>query len=157
MNEQRGSSAACSGPSKPAMSADGMAHIDQLDELAELVAGSAPLYLRYSPGPAADAEHPSIDHESGLPMPGHSVNPLNPPGWWTLPVQDWLARRTCQYLREVREGARPWVLTGDVVDRGPDNEPLLINTKPIAWLGQRLVEEAYRRYHDRLDAGKSTH
>jgi hypothetical protein len=78
---------------------------------------------------------------------------LRPPGWWTLPVEDWLARGVCQYLRKLREGARPWVLTGEVVDHGPDNEPLLVCVRPIAWLSADLVAEAHRRYRQRMDAG----
>lgn len=134
-----------------------MHQLDRLDELVELMELGVPLYLRYSPGPEADAGHPSVDHESGLPMPGHSVNPLRVPGWWTLPVEDWLARRVCQYLREVHEGARPWVLTGQVADFGPDNEPLLVHVRPIAWLSGELVREAHNRYVSRLNAGRATH
>lgn len=134
-----------------------MGRVDRLGELAELLGLGVPLYLRYSPGPESDAVHPSVDHESGLPMPGHSVNPLQPPRWWTLPVEDWLARRTCQYLRELREGAQPWVLTGTPADFGPDNEPLLVDIQPIAWLSGQLVREAHERYHSRLAAGKPIH
>src|SRR5689334_4137409 len=108
----------------------GLRSLTRLAELAELLDLGVPVYLRYSPGPEADAAHPSVDHESGLPMPGHSANPLRPPGWWTLPSADWLARAVCQYLGKVGAGARPWVLTGEVVDIGPDNEPLLVNTQP---------------------------
>lgn len=36
------------------------------------------------------------------------------------------------------EGARPWALTGDVVDYGPDNEPLLV---------------CVQRYRKRLNVG----
>lgn len=134
-----------------------MYELDRLDELVKLMELGVPLYLRYSPGPEADAGHPSIDHESGLPMPGHSANPLRAPDWWTLPVEDWLARRVCQYLREVHEGARPWVLTGQVADFGPDNEPLLVHVRPIAWLSGQLVHEARQRYTSRLQAGRATH
>lgn len=116
-----------------------------------------PLYLRHSPGPEADAMHPSVDHESGLPMPGHSANPLRPPRWWTRPVEDWLASAVCQYLRELDEGARPWVLTGDVIDVGPDNEPLLVEVRPIAWLSAELVTEAQHHYRHRMRAGRSVH
>lgn len=128
--------------------------LTRLDELADLLDLGIPVYLRYSPGPQADAAHPSVDHESGLPMPGHSANPLRPPGWWTLPVADWLARCVCQYLRKLDEGARPWVLTGEVVDFGPDNEPLLVGVRPIAWLSPELVAEAERRYRERMNVGQ---
>lgn len=130
--------------------------VRRLGELAELVrAGLAP-YLRYSPGPESDALHPSVDHESGLAMPGISVNPLPAPGWWTLPLEDWLARRVCQYLRELREGAFPWIVAGRSVDVGPDNEPLLVDLRPVAWVSAQVVEEARERYYARLRTGGST-
>jgi hypothetical protein len=135
----------------------GMPTLERLDELTQLMEHGVELYLRYSPGPVADAQHLSTDHESGLVMPGLSANPMRVPAWWSLPPEDWLARRVCQYLRELREGARPWVLTGRVVDFGPDNEPLLDDVEPIAWLSGELVRSAHERYRDRLDAGRATH
>ncbi len=135
-----------------------MGVLTRLGELVDLLSlAGDEVYLRYSPGPEADAGHSSKDHESGLLMPGVSVNPLRPPGWWTLPAEDWLARRVCQYLRELHEGARPWLLTGRQVDFGPDNEPLLVDVVPIAWLSDELLTEAHQRYRERLDAGKATH
>jgi Family of unknown function (DUF6098) len=136
---------------------DELPTLQHLEELSALVCGEPLVYLRYSPGPLADAVHPSTDHESGLVMPGLSANPLRPPAWWTLPVADWVARRVCQYLRELDEGARPWVLTGEEIDFGPDNEPLLGGIQPIAWLSPALLREARQRYHDRLEAGRATH
>jgi uncharacterized protein DUF6098 len=137
-----------------------MAELPTLHRLAELVVlldGNLRVYLRYSPGPDADATHPSKDHESGLLMPGVSANPLWPPGWWTRSPRDWVARRVCQYLRELHEGARPWVLTGREIDVGPDNEPLLVDLEPIAWLSADLVREAHQHYQEQLAAGRATH
>jgi hypothetical protein len=134
-----------------------MPALERLEELSVLACGELRVYLRYSPGPFSDATHPSTDHESGLVMPGLSANPLRPPAWWTLPAVDWVARSVCQYLRELQEGARPWVLTGEVIDHGPDNEPLLIRIQPIAWLSLSLVREAHQRYQARLAAGRATH
>ncbi len=131
--------------------------VHTLAELAELVRTGAAPYLRYSPGPESDAEHPSTDHESGIVMPGVSVNPLEAPRWWARPLEDWLARRVCQYLRELDEGARPWLLTGRRVDFGPDNEPLLVDITPVAWLAPELLDEARDRYTTRFDAGAATH
>ncbi|WAL63155.1 DUF6098 family protein [Amycolatopsis cynarae] len=128
-----------------------------LAELAELLSTEKTLYVRYSSGPEADAQRQSTDHESGLPLPGIPANSLNPPRWWTLPAEDWLARRVCQYLRELREGARPWALTGREVDFGPDNEPLLDDVHPVAWLAPALLHEARERYQGNLDAGRATH
>jgi hypothetical protein len=136
---------------------DGMFVINDLGQVVELVGMVPTLYVRYSPGPEADAQHPSVDHESGLVMPGYSVNPLTPPKWWIRPVEDWAARRICQYQRELEEGSRPWVLTGEVIDHGPDNEPLLGNVSPIAWLSEELVDQARRIYRSRFHAGKATH
>lgn len=134
-----------------------MPTLARLEELVSLIGDGLTLYLRYSPGPTSDAARPSTDHESGLVMPGLSANPLDPPRWWSLPAADWVARRVCQYLREIEEGARPWVLTGRVVDFGPDNEPLLDQVQPVAWLAGSLVREAHRRYRERFDAGRATH
>ncbi|PRX47176.1 hypothetical protein B0I33_106277 [Prauserella shujinwangii] len=131
--------------------------VHTLRELAELTTLGVAPYLRYSPGPESDAGRPSTDHESGLALPGVSVNPLAAPGWWTLPLEDWLARRVCQYLREVREGARPWLLSGRVVDFGPDNEPLLVDVEPVAWVDAALVEQARQRYRARFNVGAQTH
>ncbi len=134
-----------------------MPTLDRLDELTLLVEHGEAVYLRYSPGPEADATHPSKDHESGLLMSGVSANPLRPPKWWTRPPVDWVARSVCQYLRELDEGARPWVLTGRVVDFGPDNEPLLTDVTPIAWLSDALLAAAHKHYTEQLDAGQATH
>jgi hypothetical protein len=134
-----------------------MPTLDRLDELTLLINHGEAVYLRYSPGPDADAAHPSKDHESGLLMSGVSANPLWPPRWWTRPTEDWVARAVCQYLRELGEGARPWVLTGKVNDFGPDNEPLLTEVRPIAWLSDELLDAARRHYREQLDAGQATH
>lgn len=37
---------------------------------------------------------------------------------------------------------RPWVLAGEIVGRGPDNEPLVCCNEPIAWLGDKVIAEA---------------
>jgi hypothetical protein len=134
-----------------------MPTLDRLSELTLLIDHGEDVYLRYSPGPDADAVQPSKDHESGLLMSGVSANPLRPPRWWTRSAEDWVARRVCQYLRELDEGARPWVLTGRVVDFGPDNEPLLVDLQPIAWLSDELLDTARTHYREQLDAGQATH
>lgn len=68
-----------------------------------------------------------------------------------------MARRVCQYLRELDEGARPWGLMGRVIDFGPDNEPLLTDVEPIAWLSDELLAAAHKHYHGQLNAGQATH
>lgn len=133
-----------------------MRELRHLDELADLVAAQPGLHVRYSKGPESDADGGSIDTESGLELPGLSVNPLDPEAWWTRPVEDWLARQLCQYrhLAERNVDRFAWVLRGTEVGRGPDCEPLLADVEPVARLDERLLDEAEQRYRSRFDAGR---
>lgn len=126
-----------------------------LEELAALVRELGKAYIRYSEGPERDVEE-SVDTESGLTLPGLSVNPLHPEDWWTRPIEDWLARQVCQYkeLQEKNPDRFAWVLRGIEVGRGPDCEPLLRGVVPIARLDDRLLDEAAERYRERFEAGK---
>jgi Family of unknown function (DUF6098) len=137
---------------------DGGVHRRELDSLAALEAelGAAPLFLRYSEGPDADADGRSIDTESGLELPGLSVNPLDPEPWWTRPTADWLARQLCQYkhLSERNPDRVAWVLKGTLVGRGPDCEPLIGDAEFVARLDDALLTEAEQRYHARFAAGR---
>jgi len=52
----------------------GSAVIDDFDELVALVEWKPRMYLRYSAGPAADAENgPSRDHEAEVDLPGSAA------------------------------------------------------------------------------------
>lgn len=126
-----------------------------LEELAARVCELGKAYIRYSEGPDRDVEE-SVDTESGLTLPGLSVNPLHPEDWWTRPIQDWLARQVCQYkeLQEKNPDRFAWVLRGIEVGRGPDCEPLVRGVVPIARLDDRLLDEAAERYRERFEAGK---
>ncbi|HET6301786.1 DUF6098 family protein [Microbacterium sp.] len=126
-----------------------------LEELAARVRELGKAYIRYSEGPERDVEE-SVDTESGLTLPGLSVNPLHPEDWWTRPIEDWLARQVCQYkeLQEKNPDRFAWVLRGIEVGRGPDCEPLLRGVVPIARLDDRLLDEAAERYRERFEAGK---
>ena len=130
--------------------------VQTLSELAELVRGTPGLHVRYSKGPENDAEQKSIDTESGLELPGLSVNPLDPEPWWSRPLEDWLARQLCQYrhLAEQNPERFAWVLRGRETARGPDCEPLLTDVEPVASLGAPALREAERRYHRNFDAGR---
>lgn len=123
-----------------------MRTIDKLDEVAELAAGQPALFVRVSRGPEDDQRTGSTDYETGLTMPGLSVNPLHPARWWRdRPVADWVARQLCAYDHLVDDERRPWLLVGRIVDRGPDNEPLVEVVSPVAWLGAGVMDEAGRR------------
>jgi Family of unknown function (DUF6098) len=121
-----------------------LSEITDLRELAELVGRYEALYVRWSRGPASDAGQCSRDHASGLDMPGLAVNPLTPPSWWTRPVEEWVARQITAYDHLGRDAPDhiAWVLTGRIVDRGPDNEPLVVDVEPVARLAAAVLSEA---------------
>ena len=131
-----------------------MRELSTLDELVELVRAEPGRHVRYSEGFDADRERGSIDTESGLELPGLSVNPLGAETWWTRPLEDWLARQLCQYkhLREENPDRYPWVLTGRTVARGPDSEPLLADVEPVARISDALLDEAEARYERNFEA-----
>ncbi|MFI6600198.1 DUF6098 family protein [Nonomuraea sp. NPDC050536] len=135
-----------------------MRTLRSLDELADLVKARPGLHLRYSQGPRHDTGRASSDYESGLELPGLSVTVLDPERWWTRPCEDWLARQVCKYadLGEGPDGRRPWVLTGRVVARGPDHEPLMVDVLPVAWLDEQVVRQARQRYHERFEVGRDS-
>ena len=128
--------------------------LGSLDELAAAVQRYGRAYVRYSEGPTGDRDA-SVDTESGLTLPGLSVNPLHSEPWWTRPFEDWLARQVCQYreLQEKNPDRFAWVLCGTEVGRGPDCEPLLREVIPIARLDGVLLDEAVSRYETRFRAG----
>jgi hypothetical protein len=139
-----------------------MPTIDDLDDLVELVErsdGSHGPFLRYSRGPAADEEAgPSVDYEAGVQLPGWAVTTVKPERWWDRPARDWVARRVCKY-RDAGSGGddiRPWLLSASVVGTGPDHEPLVSDMTPVAWLGDRLLEQAEEVYRGRFDVGRDS-
>ncbi|HVM19723.1 MAG TPA: DUF6098 family protein [Egibacteraceae bacterium] len=131
--------------------------VDSLDQLCELVTKDA--FVRFSNGPADDRNGTSRDYESGLDLPGLSVNPLHPEQWWERPLEEYLARQICNYVHiqeEADDDRRPWVLRGEVVSRGPDNEPIVAEFTPVAWLSDTVVDEAKRLYQDRFDVAEDS-
>lgn len=139
---------------------DGTTDLPEVATLAELRELIAPdVFLRFSRGPDHDRGRRSTDYESGLDLPGLSVNPVQPEGWWTRPVEEWLARQICNYvhLQEESDDDRcAWLLRGPVVARGPDNEPLVHDVTPVALLSEAVVAEAKRLYEERFDTGEDS-
>ncbi len=129
--------------------------VRNLEQLADVVAAHAEIYLRHSRGPKADMGQTSRDYESGLELPGLSVVPLSPPEWWTRPVADWLARQVCKYAHVAASdaGKYAWILTGQVAGMGPDHEPLVACPRPLATLSDTLIQQAQQHYHERFDVG----
>lgn len=133
-----------------------MRFVKSLEELEQLVDAEPLVFVRYSEGFEHDARSGSIDTESGLELPGLSVNPLTPEDWWTRPLRDWLARQLCQYehLHEQNPERHAWVLAGREVGRGPDCEPLLADIDPLARLADSVLAEAESVYQHNFDAGR---
>ncbi|MGN9804839.1 DUF6098 family protein [Micromonospora sp. L32] len=134
----------------------GMWVVDDLDQLVTLVqkAADESLYVRWSRGPQADltderqASQSSRDALTGTELPGLSANPLAVESWWgDRSLRLWIARRLYDYchLRDLRgPGVRPWVLLGEQIGRGPDNEPLVICQRPLAWVSEAALSQAHR-------------
>jgi Family of unknown function (DUF6098) len=132
--------------------------IHELGQLADVACGDGEKYLRYSAGPDADGQQTSRDYESGLTLPGLSVVPLTPPCWWGRPTVDWLARQISKYAHLGGEESDrcAWVLAGREVARGPDDEPLVADPRPLAILSTSVVEQARQHYHERFEVGRDS-
>lgn len=104
------------------------------------------IYVRWSKGPAVDRGSQSRDDLTGVELPGLSASALAVEDWWKgRSLELWVARRLYDYrhLRD-RRGARPWLLLGSVVGRGPDNEPLVRCDRPLAWIAEAVISESER-------------
>lgn len=139
------------------LTADDLPELTTLAELAQRV--QPRVFVRFSKGPAHDQNRCSRDYESGLELPGLSVNPLQPEVWWTRTREEWLARRLCNYVHVAEDAddeRRAWILLGDVVARGPDNEPLVTRVRPLAWLSAGLISEAKHVYTTRFNVAEDS-
>lgn len=128
------------------MPEDRLPVVASLDELADLAGDRADLYIRWSRGPEADKGGTSRDELTGVELPGLCANPLAVADWWeNRPMRTWVARRLYDYrhLEERRgEGVRPWVLAGEELGRGPDNEPIVRCDEAVALIDDAVVREA---------------
>jgi len=130
-----------------------MPTIDSLNALARLVEETdlgRDLYVRWSRGPAVDldergGQRSSQDELTGVALPGLSASPLRVEPWWRdRPIGVWVARRLHDYrhLRQQRgEAVRPWILVGEELGRGPDNEPLVACSRPLAWVSESVLRD----------------
>jgi hypothetical protein len=126
---------------------DDLPVVRTLDELTDLVERRQGLYVRWSRGPETDlADVSSTDDLTGAPMPGLSANPLDVEEWWEdRPVRVWVARRLHDYAHLPHDkgpGVRPWALAGRESGRGPDNEPLVVDVRPMCWIEAGVIDEA---------------
>ena len=117
--------------------------VTTLGQLADVVERSPDdLYVRFAR--EGEVDSPSVDHQSGLTLPGVAVNPLRPPAWWTgHSTAEWVARQigTYSHLQDEDPDRMGWIVHGDVVDRGPDNEPLLTNVEVIGLVASELIAD----------------
>ncbi|MFI0737262.1 DUF6098 family protein [Streptomyces sp. NPDC021100] len=128
---------------------DALPVLTSLDDLVAMVERGKNLFVRWSRGPGKDlGPASSTDDLTGISMPGLSVNALDVEPWWDdRPLRLWVARRLydyCHLRRDKGPGVRPWVLDGREIGRGPDNEPLVRDVRPLAWIGSGVIDEAER-------------
>ena len=139
----------------PSVETEHLPVLETLDELVVLLGDRRDLYVRWSAGPAADASGRSRDSLTGVELPGLSANPLAVERWWAdRSPRIWVARRLYDYQHLERRGgtgAKPWVLAGRECGRGPDNEPLVDEVEPLAWLAPDAARRARQIIED-LDA-----
>lgn len=140
-----------SGYSRNMAEPDQLPVVADLEELSEMVRqhdAGRDLYVRWSPGPSADACSTSRDALTGVQLPGLSANPLRVEEWWgDRSLRFWVARRLYDYQhlrdRQPGVGVRAWLLRGREVARGPDNEPLVSCDEPLAWVAESAMQEAH--------------
>ncbi|EME99865.1 hypothetical protein J7W19_01180 [Streptomyces mobaraensis NBRC 13819 = DSM 40847] len=128
---------------------DALPVLTSLDDLVAMVERGKNLFVRWSRGPGTDlGPASSTDDLTGTSLPGLSVNALDVEPWWDdRPLRLWVARRLydyCHLRRDKGPGVRPWVLEGREIGRGPDNEPLVRDARPLAWIGTEVIDEAER-------------
>jgi hypothetical protein len=120
--------------------------ITRLADLVEVARDATGLFVRWSEGPEADLRrHRSFDELTRTELAGLSANSLKVEPWWDGPEDLWIARRIYDYLHIRRRrptGVRPWILEGEEVGRGPDNEPLVHVRRGVAWIADQVVEES---------------
>jgi hypothetical protein len=135
--------------SQPTTASAGLPTLQALDQLVDLVAARSDLYVRWSRGPDIDLTTTSKDELTGADLPGLCAHPLQVQPWWSpRPDGVWIARRLYDYRHLAREaGVAPWVLQGEEVSRGPDDEPIVRCVRPIALLAPELVDEAEATVH----------
>ena len=127
--------------------------LTELDDLVRLVEDQPELAVRFSSDIDADVRSGTTDAESGIRLPGMSVNPLHPEAWWTRPTVDWVARQICQYSHLLDEQPKrtAWLVRGRSIGRGPDREPLLIDVTVVDSLDDEVLRQADRTYRERFD------
>ncbi|GIH91113.1 DUF6098 family protein [Planobispora siamensis] len=121
--------------------------VTSLSELTTLLDRRRGLFIRWSKDLNGNGEHGgSRDSLTGAELPGLSANPLDIEEWWgDRPMRLWAARRLHDYSHLRRErgpGVKAWVVHGEEVGRGPDNEPLIEYDEVVAIVDDAVMKEA---------------
>ncbi|MFD1505918.1 hypothetical protein FE374_00055 [Georgenia yuyongxinii] len=119
-----------------------------LAELSSLQRDHDTLFLRISPDPDTDRLRGHRDGESGFLLPGLPAWSLRPEEWWPAGPRLWAARQLVRhgYLLSGGKGNRMWLLTGEVVGRSADGEPLVAGWTPWAYLASGVLAAAESQY-----------
>jgi hypothetical protein len=120
--------------------------LDSVPEIVRLQRRLGEVYLRVSDGPDADVLAGARHAESGYPLPGLPAWAMQPEPWWPAGTAAWTARQLVQHSYLLAEPSRAWLLTGQVVGRGADGEPLISPATPVAVVGLGAFLEAESVY-----------
>jgi hypothetical protein len=99
------------------------------------------LFVRYS-SVIESGDAKSYNHQTGQVEAGLSVN--NATVEFAPNSEIWIAKQLVEYryLTMGQPESKCWILTGDIVGRGSDNEPLVQNVQPVAIIGESVLDEA---------------
>lgn len=140
--------------SEPPVIETALPTIATIDDLCQLVtdygARGEWLYVRHSRGPEADAamEWVSTNHfngsaESGLSvMELHDIVPRNVCERWEHGDRHFIAWQVAEYHHADDPAFHPYILTGTLLGKGSDGEPVVTAVTPVAYLDRRAVSEA---------------
>lgn len=120
--------------------------LDSVREVVDRVVRTGEVFLRVSPGPRPDLHAGVRDAESGYPLPGLPAYPVVAEPWWPAGAATWVARQLVQHSYLTSEASTAWLLTGRVVGRGSDAEPLVADPVPLALVGPGAFLEAESVY-----------
>lgn len=113
--------------------------------------GQSP-FVRWSTKPTKDAqeEFRSYNYANNHFESGVSVNALIAEEWWYLNAPDQTAAKKNYIAMQVAEYSflpgKPWLMTATETDRGSDNEPVVTEIKPLAWISLNVIDEAKALY-----------
>ena len=127
-----------------------MKKIKNLEELKALIDEKGTLYIRYSANINGDCKRGySTNHANGQSEMGLSVeNLVNPDGIFDYHDSEYLAMQVSSYGYL---GEQAYILTGDYVGRGSDNEPMIEYAAVVAQMSTAALDAARQIERARID------